>query len=34
MKPIEVDFDTVIVPARESGFQAVFLHEPKMYPIS
>ena len=33
MKPLEPDFDTVIVPAREEGFQRVFVGEQKWYPI-
>jgi len=33
MKPVEADFDTVIVPAREEGFQRVFVGERKWYPI-
>ena len=33
MKPVEADFDTVVVPAREEGFQRVFLGEHKWYPI-
>ena len=34
MKPVEVDFDTVIVPAREEGFQRVFVGERRWYPIT
>lgn len=33
MKAVEADFDTVIVPAREEGFQRVFIGERKWYPI-
>jgi hypothetical protein len=33
MKPVEADFDTVIVPAREEGFQRVFVGERRWYPI-
>jgi hypothetical protein len=33
MRPFEPDYDTVIVPAREEGFQKVFLGERKWYPL-
>ena len=33
MKPLDVDFDPVIVPAREQGFQRVFMGERKWYRI-
>jgi hypothetical protein len=33
MKPVEAEFDTVIVPAREEGFLRVFVGENKWYPI-